>query len=167
MEFDESISKIKEDWSVSDCDSDKKCGSESLFKNSGPHSMRLVKSISDLRENMSVLDSYLERKCDSEYTFALDLVKKGTCFIAVKTDIGYRFYPSRFMGYAANSMDNHLSNQKKDGKETTPVISKILGQKASPNAEMEAAYISYCEYLGFTANEKGTFGVKRKYWVLE
>jgi phosphatidylglycerol:prolipoprotein diacylglycerol transferase len=58
------------------------------------------------------------------------------------------------------------SDDKKDGKETNPAISFVLNQKAAPNTELEKEYRTYCERLGFIANEKGSFGVKRKYWKL-
>lgn len=108
----------------------------------------------------------ITKKCDSEYSFALSLIKRGTCFIAVKRGTRYRFYPSRFTGYANNTMDKHLSNIEKDGRETNPAISKALGQKQHYNPELEKEYRDYCEYLGFTANEKGSFGAERKYWEL-
>lgn len=129
--------------------------------------MQCVKQISDIKENIQTLDKYLDSKCDPEYTFALKLVKKGTCFIAVKSKDGYKFYPSRFMGYAGNTMDKHLNNTQKDGKETNPVISHILNKKLINNKGLEKAYKEYCEKLGFTANEKGSFGVERKYCEME
>lgn len=129
--------------------------------------MECVRSLKEIKENMAVLDSYLEKKHESEYSFALGLVKKGTCFIAVKNQSGYRFYPSRFIGYANNSMDRHLNNTEKDGRVTNPAISKVLHQKASYNAKLDEEYRKYCRNLGFTPGEKGSFGVYRKYWVLE
>jgi hypothetical protein len=128
--------------------------------------MNCVQSLEEIKQNLLVLDHYLDMKCESEYSFALSLIKKGTCFVAVKTDVGYRFYPSRFIGYTHNTMDKHLNNDKKDGRETNPAISFVLNQKAAPNTELEKEYRTYCERLGFIANEKGSFGVKRKYWKL-
>ena len=54
----------------------------------------------------------------------------------------------------------------KDGRKTNPVISSLLGQKVEPNPMLDKAYRTYCEELGFIANDKGTFGVERKYWTL-
>ena len=128
--------------------------------------MQVVQSLEDIKQNMHVLDSYLDGKSENEYVFALNLIKKGTCFIAVKTENGYRFYPSRFMGYAHNTMNKHLKNDYKDGKETNPVISELLNQKVSPDNVLEQEYKEYCKRLGFAANKKGAFGVERKYWKL-
>ena len=126
--------------------------------------MKCVQSLEEIKQNMLVLDNYLDEKHESEYSFALNLIKKGTCFIAVKTEIGYRFYPSRFIGYADNTMNRHLDNTEKDGKETNPAISKVLNQKVTYNKKLEKEYRDYCERLGFIANDKGAFGVERKYW---
>lgn len=126
--------------------------------------MKIIENIKELQSNIKLLDKYLSSKTDPEYGFALNLVKKGTCFVAVKENGRYRFYPSRFIGYANNSIDAHLNNDSKDGKETNPAISMILGSKPASNPVLDNLYREYCELLGFVANEKGTFGVERKYW---
>ena len=128
--------------------------------------MRYIESVEELKNNMETLDRYLSKKCESTYSFALGLIKKGTCFVAVSTQNGYRFYPSRFIGYAENTKDKHENNNQKDGRKTNPVISSLLGQKVEPNPMLDSAYRAYCEKLGFTANDKGSFGVERKYWTM-
>lgn len=129
--------------------------------------MYCVKSLEEIKDNISTMDKYLDKKIDSEYTFALKLVKKGVCFIVTKSDDnGYKFYPSRFIGYANNDMNKHLNNDTKDGRETNPAISNVLNKKCIVDKEMEKEYINYCNKLGFIANEKGSFGVERKYWRL-
>ena len=128
--------------------------------------MHCIQSLEEIRQNMLTLDRYLEEKCDSEYSFALDLIKKGICFIAVKAESGYRFYPSRFTGYTGNCMDRHLNNQEKDGRITTPALSKVLGQPLAVSSCLDRVYKSYCERLGFVANDKGTYSVQRKFWEL-
>lgn len=128
--------------------------------------MRTVENLNELKANIKTLDKYLNSKTDPEYEFGLGLVKKGTCFVAVKENGTYRFYPSRFIGYVNNNIDAHLNNDYKDGKETNPAISSILGSKPTPNPELDILYREYCELLGFVANERGSFGVERKYWVV-
>lgn len=118
--------------------------------------MNTINSIQELK----LLELYLNSKADPEYSFALGLVKKGTCFVAVKNGSGFSFYLSHFMGYAKNNMNKRLNNQEKDGKETNPVISRPLGGKPTLNFELEKKYLEYCESLGFVANNKGSFGVK-------
>ena len=131
--------------------------------------MDLIKNKQNLLTNIKQLDIYLDRKCDPEYSFALDLIKKGTCFVALSNENSVRFYPSRFIGYMNNTMESHLSNERKDGRETTPLISSIInnGQPPKNDTLLESLYFDYCAILGFTAREKGSFGVQRKYWKLE
>ena len=128
--------------------------------------MRCVQTLAEIRQNILTLDRYLEEKHSIEYLFALNLIKKGICSIAVKVESGYRFYPSRFTGYTGNCMDRHLNNQEKDGRITTPALSKVLGQPLAVSSCLDRVYKSYCERLGFVANDKGTYGVQRKFWEL-
>ena len=129
--------------------------------------MKYIESLLDLRRNMQTLNKYLNRKIEPEYSFAVERIQKGTCFVAEKTATGYQFYPSRFIGYMNNSMSDHMNNKTKDGRLTNPIITKILKSEPMPNNELEKEYRIYCrESLGFEPNERGTFGVQRKYWLL-
>lgn len=126
--------------------------------------MKTIQNLNDLKANLQKIDEYLGSGKDPEYSFAIDLVKKGTCFVVMRVNDSYKFYPSRFVGYTRNNMDEHYGNEMKDGRETNPAISDILGCKPLPNAEFDKYYKEYCEFLGFIANDKGSFGVERKYW---
>lgn len=88
-------------------------------------------------------------------------------FVAVMTKNRIRFYPSRFIGYKKNNMDRHMQNDQKDGRLTNPSISSIIGGEPVIKSDLEEAYKQYCEWLGFYPNQKGSFGVERKYWLLE
>ena len=123
--------------------------------------MHYIQSLQDLHTNMETLDHYLDKKVEPFYDFARNLIKNGICFVAVQTDHGYHFYPSRFLGYARNNMNAHLNNAEKDGRETNPVISNLLNQKPLEHAELESIYQKYCGKLGFQASSR-----KRKFWVL-
>jgi len=129
--------------------------------------METICNTKDLEINIKTLDGYLDSKVDPAYDFALKLIKNGTCFVAVKDHGEYRFYPSRFIGYANNSMNAHLSNYDKDGRETNPAISEILGGKPLNNSMLNKRYENYCETLGFVPRDKGSFGVERKFWVFD
>ena len=126
--------------------------------------MACVQTLDELRENIHTLDSYLDKKTEPYYSYAIERIKKGVCFAALERDGGFRFYPSRFIGYRHNSMEAHEKNEYKDGRETTPAITHILGHKPGPDAALEQAYQAFCETLGFTANPKGAYGVERKFW---
>jgi hypothetical protein len=128
--------------------------------------MKFVESYGDIKCNLETIDRYLDHKTDPEYTYALDRIKLGTCFIALETGSVYRFYPSRFVGYKNNTMEKHLNNEEKDGRETNPVISNILGTKLEKNEILNLEYIKFCESLGFVARDKGAFGVERKFWQM-
>ena len=123
--------------------------------------MNLVKSIDEIKRNMNTLDDYLSKKIDPEYSYALDKIKLGICFIADNSSREYKFYPSRFIGYSNNSMNKHENNTEKDGRETNPAISKILNYKLSTDTCLEEKYKAYCQSLGIKANER-----KRKYWKM-
>lgn len=126
--------------------------------------MELVKKSQDIKENIKTLEKYLQDENMRES--AVGLIKRGTCFVAVKKDRGYSFYPSRYIGYKNNNYNAHINNDMKDGRNTNPAISEILGRKPMPSGDLEKEYRKYCDELGFTANNKGAFGVERKYWVL-
>ena len=128
--------------------------------------MELIRTIDDLKANIKVMDNYLSSKDHEEINYAKDRVKMGTCFVAVNSKTGYRFYPSRFIGYADNSIEKHERNNEKDGRKTNPAISEIIGYKPEYDDELEEAYLEYCSFLGFKPRKKGAFGVKRKYWKL-
>jgi len=125
----------------------------------------VITSREELFDNCRVLDEYIASRRDPEYSYALDLIKNGICFAAINTNGEYKFYPSRFVGYQGNFRSKHMNNSWKDGKETNPAISAVLGKgKPLPNIELEVLYREYCEKLGFEARDKGSFGKKHKYW---
>lgn len=130
--------------------------------------MRTVCSLEELKENLDTMDAYIASKHDPEFSYSLDLIKQGICFVSRKVDGQLRFYPSRFVGYAHNTMNLHENNDYKNGTETNPAISNICKTKCKPNAEIEKSYRIYCEELGFEARERGPFGIEHKFWpVLE
>ena len=128
--------------------------------------MDVVKSMDEIRINMKTMDSYLIKADNPEYIYALSLISKGICFLADDSTGKFRFYPSRFIGYANNTMSKHECNSSKDGRVTNPAITKVLNQKPEADSEMEVAYKEYCKSLGIQVKEKGSFGVSRKYWKL-
>lgn len=127
-----------------------------------------VESLEEILDNCTTLDGYIQSKKDPDYSDALDLVKRGTCFLAIEDEGEYRFYPSRFIGYYNNSMHQHQCNGEKDGRDTNKYITRIINQGVPvPDAELNLLYKKYCNSLGFDASDKGTFGVERKFWVIK
>lgn len=127
----------------------------------------VVKTKKQVFDNIVRLDNYLSNM-DNELDrqFALERIKLGTCFIAVKVQNGYRFYPSRFVGYIDNSRADHEFDYFKDGMETNRAIQKILEKKPVFSQDLEDEYYKYCSWLGIQASSNGAWGVQRKYWTM-
>lgn len=128
--------------------------------------MELVNDLKNLKENIELMNKYIQDE-GLKKEFALDRIKRGTCFLTVQNENGYSFYPSRFVGYKNNNYDDHIKNAEKDGRDTNAAINELLGYKPYPSEELENEYKRFCERLGFTASERGAFGVERKYWMLK
>ena len=129
--------------------------------------LALIETKEDIYRNISTLDKYIQAKKDPETEFALGLVKRGICFLRIASSDGYKFYPSRFIGYKSNTYDTHNENSGYiDGRETNRATTKILSIKLSEDPVADKQYQEYCLSLGFQAHEKGSFGVVRKYWIL-
>jgi hypothetical protein len=126
-------------------------------------SVALVQSWNDILSNIQILEAYRYSKNNEDVKFYNDLVKRGTCFVATKTEENLVFAPSRFIGYLKNNRKKHITNESKDGRVTNPAIETILESKFRVDEGLERAYRSFCLSLGFAANEKGSFGVTRKY----
>lgn len=105
-------------------------------KTKGKIEGRVIRDKKELRVNMDMLDKYIHSEKDTEYTFALSLIKKGACFIAVKEEYIYIFYPSRFRGYKNNTMNAHQNNDYKDVKDTNTAITSIIGNQPIVNKEL-------------------------------
>lgn len=127
--------------------------------------MKLIKNKEQLIKNIDTLESYLTEGDEFEISEATSLVKRGTCFVAYQVDKELRFAPSRFIGYVNNKLEIH-SVSHKDGRETNKAIIDILTDKPTPNDNLEKKYFDYCNQLGIQPNEKGAFGVQRKFWRL-
>lgn len=124
--------------------------------------MELVVNLNEIKTNINTLDNYLKSKSEPEYSYSLNLVKRGICFIALKENGIYRFYPSRFIGYTNNNMESHENNEERDGRITNKAISRVLKNKPLPDIALEELYQEYCYSLGFKAYNRGN----RKYWEI-
>lgn len=120
--------------------------------------MKLVGKKQKILDNIILLETYLVSGNPIEKEFAENLIEKGKTFIVYKVDGKNHFAPSRFLGYIDNSMSKHIVNEEKDGRDTNPVISKILGNSYL-NKTIEDKYIDYCNESGFDVLNN-----KRKYW---
>ena len=76
------------------------------------------------------------------------------------------FIHQKINGAKNCKIGGYQNNDTKDGGETNPAISHILGSKPVSDPVLDSKYQEYCQSLGFVAVEKGAFGVARKYWKL-
>lgn len=119
--------------------------------------MNTVSTLIEIRDNMSTLDSYLTSSDSVESNYAKNLIGRGFCYVADNSDGMYRFYPSRFIGYANNSMKNHVNNDTKSGFETNPIISKVIKYNPEKSDTLDKEFNNYCKYLNIIPkkNQRG------------
>lgn len=130
--------------------------------------MKLVENIKQINTNIDKLQEYItDCHANTDYEYAKSLIQRGRCFIVTKGEKGLFFSPSRFIGYEKNDLSEHILNNKKDGKQTNSVISKILSKKFPSvnlvkNHSLDKEYTSYCDdFL-----KCKIYKYKRKYWDL-
>ena len=132
----------------------------------------LVNSREDIMANVDILERYLEKPYSAEGEYAKKLIGAGKCFVVICATAGFKFYPSRFVGYVGNTMQNHerMGEAKKrtgvttkDGKKTVPRMSKFLGPclKAGDGQwdALEVAYQNFCK-----KHDVVPYGNNRKFW---
>lgn len=128
--------------------------------------MEIIHSTDELRSNLRTVEDYLTSDNVEEASFAEDLIRRGTCFVAYEAGKQLRFAPSRFIGYLNNSLYKHLNNPTKHGNITNGTIRQLLGQE-QPNNKLDNHYREYCASLGITPPTTGAFGNQRKFWTTE
>ncbi len=124
--------------------------------------LELVTTWKDIEENLKRLAAY-RGSHDKERDFLSQLIRRGTCFICCRVDGATFFAPSKFVGYAQDTILSYTPN-KMAGNDTNEAISAILKSKPKPNKKLNEEYEKFCYSLGFTPPERGTFGVERKFW---
>jgi hypothetical protein len=137
------------------------------------NTLPLVRSRDEIQQNAVTLGRYLDNTNSSECEYTKTLIGKGKCFVIVSSQNGYRFYPSRFMGYIGNSMESHekmgeirrdTRETTRDGKKTNPAISDILGELINTEDEQwdrwESEYKIFCKNTGISPHNN-----ERKYWL--
>lgn len=128
--------------------------------------MKLISTKKQLIKNIDILEGYLTEGGQYSNSQAKSLIKRGTCFVAYTIGKEIRFAPSRFLGYTDNKLEKHSKSKVKDGRQTNRILIQILGTNPLPNSKLDEKYWSYCNKLGIKPNEKGSFGVLRKFWLI-
>jgi hypothetical protein len=128
--------------------------------------MRLVSTIEEIEANVAVLERARQTRNDDIADEYRSLIRRGTCFLPYAAAGSIAFAPSRFIGYAGNSFDKHRKNRTRDGRLTNKAINQILGEGPESSPVVDQLYRSFCKSIGVDASEAGTFGVRRKYWII-
>lgn len=139
--------------------------------------MELVKSINDILENAKRFDNYLECGNSNEKEFAINCIALGRCFVVIKENGEYKFYPSKYIGYKNNSASGYaealynaevLPEEEKhreaayytfDGRISNKAINKVLGCVGQKDYAMSEKFIEYCNKHGLKGSEK------KKFWL--
>lgn len=128
---------------------------------------RRIENKEELICNLNTVEYYLSAAEGEENRDAMiDLIGKGTNFVAYHYKGQMHFAPSRFIGYLNNTLLVHLvKNNGKNGSDTSSSIDTILSTKRKYIDELEQSYLEYCEIIG--AKPKDMVNAQRKYWYLD
>ncbi len=128
--------------------------------------MEFVRNWKEIAGNIRTVFRGLSSKNDDQKSYFEKLLLGGRCFVAAKLNGNVVFAPSRFIGYAANSLSAHEENkrrERRDGRITNPTIAKILGSKWIESNELEKLYKKYCKSLGLVPIDLSAKKICRKY----
>lgn len=120
--------------------------------------MNFITKKQDLIDNILTLEGYLTGENTAERRFAEQLIQRGKTICVYKVNGENHFAPSRFLGYKNNTIDDHLANEEKDGRDKNPVIDKILGRHFGIDT-IEEKFKVYTISLGLSIPAN-----KRRYW---
>ncbi len=126
--------------------------------------MEVVETLAEIDANLQQLEAYLASADSADREFARSLIRRGLCFVVADRADGLFFGPSRFDGYRANTRDAHSLSEDKDGRETNPAITSILGRDHVESAELETAYERFCDRVGVEYRDLTGMNIRRKYW---
>lgn len=126
--------------------------------------MPFIEDMDDLIVNINTLERY--RNDDNSYhcNFHKRLIQRGRCFVAYEMNNGLHFAPSRFIGYANNNMEDHeqaIREGQRDGRDTNPVIDRIIGQPHEANRRLEKKFTAFCNLIGIRP-----WNYRRTYWQI-
>lgn len=128
--------------------------------------MKLVTSLKQIEKNIEWVENYLVDGTDQQKEQIGNLIRRGKSLVAYQVSNEIRFAPSRFLGYVANSLEKHaqaVADKLVDGKETNPVLTKLIGSKLEQNEQLDKLYVKYCHNLG----QEATAYSKRRFWQLD
>lgn len=129
--------------------------------------MKLVQTKQEIKRNIDQLEEYQRSHKLHEVTYYEERIKRGICFVVSEHNAQLVFSPSRFVGYANNTIALHDDNQSRHGAVTNAAISRILGSEPVENDELEEEYRLFCDKIDVIWKPLGAFGKPRKYWNMK
>ena len=123
--------------------------------------MDLVTSKKQIAENLILFDSYQSSSNSFHRTYFFERLRLGKIFVCGNYNGSSIFCPSRFAGYEDCTAEKHLVFPNKDGKLTTPAITKLLG-KAADDSDAESTYLALCKKVKVTPSNR-----PRTYWHID
>lgn len=73
----------------------------------------LVLNKNQIITNIKTIEKYLMGDSDNDFDIMAKYISHGRVFIAYKIDGDFHFAPSRFIGYANNTLEQHRQNPDK------------------------------------------------------
>lgn len=128
----------------------------------------LVTSIDDIVKNVDTLYNYGQSDVVEERNFHDARIKNGKLFVAVQSETGYRFAPSKFAGYIENSIQHKDLSPQRDGRITNVAIKKLVLNALEPGdggyEKIDQHFSDYCSQHNI---EPSNHHRPRRYWLLE
>lgn len=131
--------------------------------------VEFVEDVAGVRRNLRTMRNYLLSTNDEERFFGRERLRRGYNLVAALVDGDVLFAPSRFVGYKNITIRAHKKlgqDNRLDGKETNPVLQRILGTQTLPDdpewPKIEEMFLRLCEKIDVVPINRN-----RKFWVLD
>ncbi|MCG5531278.1 HNH endonuclease [Halorhodospira halochloris] len=124
--------------------------------------MDAVDSLEEIVRNVFAFNEYRNSEHSEELEFFSERIRLGKIFVAICSNNGILFCPSRFAGYKVNTMEKHIAFEYKHGSITTTKITSVLGFPHEPSPEIEEKYLALCNAIQVVPSNK-----IRSYWIVQ
>lgn len=128
----------------------------------------LITSIEDAIGNVDTLYNYGQSEDLNERAFHDKRIKSGKVFVAVQSQNGYRFAPSKFAGYVDNNIRHKDVLSQRDGRITNNRLSELIDEVLNPGddgyQEIDDCSLDYCSQYSI---EPSKHHRARRYWLLK
>ena len=127
--------------------------------------MSLIETYDDLLQNIAELEDARKGGGQVKALYA-GLIGRGSVFLPYLIDDRIAFAPSRFIGYAENTVLEHRQLEERHGWHTTTRVREILRSRFGftiwnvPDAAVESHYQSLCDSLGVVPRRS-----KKSFWI--